>query len=456
MQFTSACVSDLEKLTTGSVSNLKQASSPIIKNEPLPAIIRDPEEEAKKRLDELMSKVDPHNILILGGASQFASHVAVRLLFYKNNKITLADSKDSNVAFLNPDMQQYEGSERIQIIQPSLWDWGWLRETLKNNPIEYDSIVNCSFVSDAVYAANNPIETQIRNGVFGVALMDVLRQCDYQGKIIQISSDKVYGKYPPAELPLKENFVLKPSGVRAVTRAAQEMAMTGMSDAYGLSYMVFRMGTIYGNYTPREKAIYQWIRNLILGEPVVLNGNFGRDNSPSRDWVHVYDASMAVNIAVMTDWSLEMRNQIYNIGGCEKRERYLQNVSESLKPTIRSKSPTIRGPWRNREEDKDLHIWLDCTKAKEKLGYDPVKEFAYGMTRDMALWIAQYDLQLPQVHIMELERQLGIIDKYRESQALAEVNSDRMARNLPPITSQVLVEQHSVLGKVPYLSRQSG
>lgn len=448
-------MSAIEQLTSGKKKSVPQKKELKSINEPLPAIIRDPEEEAQKRLDELMSKVDPHNILILGGASQFASHVATRLLFYKNNKITLADSKDSNVAFLNPDMQQYEGSNRIEIIQPSLWDWGWLRDTLRNDPIAYDCIVNCSFVSDAVFGANNPIETQIRNGVYGVALMDVLRQCDFQGKIVAISSDKVYGKYLPSELPLKETYVLKPSGVRAVTRAAQELAITGMSNAYGLQYMVLRIGTIYGNYTPREKAIYQWIRNLLLGEPVVLNGNFGRDNSPSRDWVHVYDASMAVNIAVMTDWTSEMKNEIYNIGGCEKRERYLQNVSESLKPTIRSKSPTIRGPWRNREEDKDLHIWLDCSKAREKIGYDPVKEFNYGMTRDMALWIAAYDLLLPQVNMLELERQLGIIDKHRESEALAEVNADRMARNLPPITSQVLVEQHSVLGKVPGLVRQN-
>ena len=450
-------MSELERESTVTTTTTK---TPITKTstvkEDIPTVIRqDPEEEARKKLDDLMSKVEPHNILILGGASQFASHVAIRLLFYKNNRITLADAKDPNMVFINPDMQQYEGSNRITILQQSTWDWIWLRDILRNNPTEYDAIINCSCVHDTKYAFNNPIDTQIRNGVYAVGLMDTLRQSDFQGKLIQISSDKCYGKHPRDELPLKEDTtVLKPSGVRAVTRAAQELAVTGMSDAYSIPYMIFRLGTIYGDYTPSEKAIYQWVRNLLLGEPIVLNGNFGRDSSPSRDWVHVYDASMAVNIAVMTEWSLEMRNEIYNIGGCEKRERYLQNVSESLKPALRPGTQTIRGPWRNREEEKDLHLWLDCSKAQKKLGYDPVKEFTYGMTRDMAWWIAHYDVCYNSVGMLELERQLGIIDKHREAEALAEVNGDRMARNLPPITSQALIEQHSVLSKVPQLQKQ--
>jgi dTDP-D-glucose 4,6-dehydratase len=89
-----------------------------------------------------------------------------------------------------------------------------------------------------------------------------------------------------------------------------------MANSYGLQYIVFRMGTTYGDYTPREKAIYQWVRNLLIGEPIILNGQYGKDNSPSMDWVHIYDAGMAVNSAVMVDWNNNNKNEIYNIGGC--------------------------------------------------------------------------------------------------------------------------------------------
>jgi nucleoside-diphosphate-sugar epimerase len=68
-----------------------------------------------------------------------------------------------------------------------------------------------------VYAANNPADAMIRNGVYATQLMDVLRECDYGGKIIHVSTDKVFGKQPKHKLPLKEDTISKPSGVRAGT-----------------------------------------------------------------------------------------------------------------------------------------------------------------------------------------------------------------------------------------------
>jgi nucleoside-diphosphate-sugar epimerase len=446
-----------------SLESLAKSSSSIKHAEPDPhspttsRLVYDPDEERRKKTDELMSKIDPHSILILGGASHFASHVALRLMFYKNNSITLQDSKDSHVVFLNPDMQQYEDGERITFLQNGAWDWDWLRYTLKNNSAEYDTIINCSCVSDAVYAANNPIDAMIRNGMYATQLMDVLRQYDYGGKIIHIGTDKSYGKQPKDKLPLAEDTtVCKPSGVRAGTRHAQEVMITSMANSYGLQFMAFRMGTIYGDFTPREKAIYQWVRNLLIGEPIILNGNYGKDNSPSRDWVHTYDASMAVNVAVMTDWNNNNRNEIYNIGGCLGEQQFLQNVSESIKPMLRTKTPTIHVAWRNREEEKDLHLWLDCKKAIDKLGYDPVKNLVYGVTRDTALWIAHYDLNWDARHTLDLERQLGLFDKESEKRALIEENAVRREKNLPPIPDHLLLEKgaEAILGSISRLSSQ--
>jgi GDP-D-mannose dehydratase len=67
-------------------------------------------------------------------------------------------------------------------------------------------------VNDAVYAFNNPVDAMIRNGVYATQLMDVLREWDFGGKIIHVSTDKMYGKQSKHKLPLKEDTVCKPSG----------------------------------------------------------------------------------------------------------------------------------------------------------------------------------------------------------------------------------------------------
>jgi UDP-glucuronate 4-epimerase len=433
--------------TPGKVGKgLAEAGADIPANpSPIASISR--EDIRNKRLEKMLQKPESHNILILGGANQLASHICVRLLYYDKkaisteaeNHLYLCDFKDSHLVFLNPDMQQYEGSERIHFLQHSIHDWDWMKDALDT----VDTIINCSYVHDTVYAFNNPIDTAERNSVFGIKMMDSLRKYDFNGRLIHISTDKVYGKHLPATLPLNEKTELKPEGVRATTRAAQELAVTGLAKGYGINYMVFRLGTVYGEFTPASKAVYKWCKELLMGDPISMYGNFSKDNSPSRDFVDVWDVSTLVSNVVMAKWDLNMQNEIYNVGGCDIREKYLQNISESLKATINTKTPTQRLPWRNREEEKDLHIWLDCNKAANKLAYYPIKEFAYGSSKGMALWVAKFDLQWNNLQLLELERQLGMFDRTREMSALKEINKYYREHNMPPISYSTLLEEHS-------------
>jgi nucleoside-diphosphate-sugar epimerase len=439
--------------TPGKTSGLAELGADIPAN-PSPVASISREDIRNKRLEKMLQKPESHNVLILGAANQFASHICTRLLYYDKkgintdaeNHLYLCDFKDSHLVFLNPDMQQYQDSERIHFLQHSIHDWDWIKDALET----VDTVINCSYVHDTVYAFNNPVDTAERNSVYAIKLMDSLRKHDFGGRIIHISTDKVYGKYLPKDLPLKENVELRPEGVRATTRAAQELAVTGLAKSYGIQYMILRMGTIFGEFTPANKAIYHWCKELLMGEPISMYGSFGKDNSPSRDWVDVWDASTVVSNAVMARWDLSMQNEIYNIGGCDTREKYLQNIAESLKATIRTKSATQRLPWRNREEEKDLHIWMDCNKAANKLAYYPIKDFAYGSTRGMARWVAKMDLGWNALQMLELERQLGQFDRTREIEALKEINRYYREHNMPPISYQTLMEEHSnMYGEAP-------
>ena len=266
------------------------------------------------------------NILLLG-TNYFATHILSRLMFNINNKITVMDRKDPHYIFESPDTAKYYGDNRITLLHLSQWDYSHYLEDILREEDSYSCIINCLNIHDAKFSAINPRETIWTNETFTADLMETLRQSDYNGKFIHISSDKVYGpNHTPEELPLKENTVCNPRGIRAITRFNQENIVKGWGETYKLAYIILRMGTLYGNYSPPEKALNAWCAAALRNEPLQVVGN-GRT---SREWVHTYDASLAVFDLAMTD-EQTVNNEIYNIGAGYKYERFLQNIAENIK-----------------------------------------------------------------------------------------------------------------------------
>jgi nucleoside-diphosphate-sugar epimerase len=359
--------------------------------------------EIQKRLGD---KLDQNQqVLIMGAASHLASHILHKFMVsIPNSHITIQDWKDPNIVFNNPELREYKGSSRIYVKQTSPHDWEWL-EAEKDR---YNVIIHANYVHDAKYCNNNPIDSGFRNPLEGVGFMHALTKgsgWSSEGRLIILSTDKVYG--PQAIMPTPETVPINPQGVRASTRAAQEMILTGMARAFGIHYICLRLGTHYGEFTARERAVNMWCRALLNGEPIHMNGQFAKDDSPSRDWIHVDDISAVTAYNSIADWPTDIRDEVYNIGGGEKEPHRLWNIAEGMKTVLRRGTQTIMDPWREPGE-MHLRIWLDSGKAQKKLLLLPSVEFVYGITRRLAMWIAFRELLWGEQQIIDLKKQLGI------------------------------------------------
>jgi len=367
------------------------------------------EARIKERDRRLEGKLkENQQVLLLGAASHLASHILNKFMeAVPNSHITLVDSKDPNIIFLNPVNRDYKGSPRIRMKQVSPFDWDWLAGTQN----EYNIIINASMVHDAEYCHNNPIDSGYRNPMQAIEFMTALCRGSgwvSDGRLIIISSDKVYGHQPVGK-PTPETAAINPIGVRACTRAAQEMIQTGIAQANGIPYMVLRVGTIHGEFTPREKATNAWCRALLMGEPIRMRGRFAKDDSPSRDWIHANDVASFVAFASLSEWDTSVKNEIYNLGGCEKHEHFLWNVAEAMKTVLHKGTETQRVDWREPGE-RGLRVWMDCTKVMEKMCFLPTVEFLYALVRRLPIWIAHYELNWPEGDIINLKKMLGIRD----------------------------------------------
>jgi nucleoside-diphosphate-sugar epimerase len=386
------------------------------------------EEKRKSAIATLLaeSKQDK-NILLLGGASHLASHIVEKFMIAGEGKsddagackLTVVDSKDPAAIFVNPEVRGYQGSPRITLKQTSLHDWEWL----ENSKQEYDTIINAWMVHDAIYANNNPSDTVYRNVVGAQSLMNALvKGSGWDGNLVIISTDKVYGRtgddyvkpMKQKSTPIPETAELQPLGVRAVTRASQELIQTGIAKSVGIDFVCLRLGTTYGPFTPAEKSIYSWIRSLLLNQTLKINGEFSKDDSPARDWVNIQDVSKLIAFVSLSRWSNEIKNEVYNVGACEKQPHFIQNISEAFKTVVRRGTMSSKQPWREPGE-KMLRIWLDCEKVQEKLLFLPDEEFIYAATRDLSMWIAHNDLRWGTEDMEKLKKNLGIMRKAKDS-----------------------------------------
>jgi nucleoside-diphosphate-sugar epimerase len=379
--------------------------------------------------------------ILVFGRGQLASHIVCALLSDESTDITVVHRNDPKLIFMNPDMQRYEDNwgHRIRLKQYSDFDMYKLFLT----GTTYDTIINADSIHDSKFASNNPVETALHNEVFVTRLLDMLKMTDYKGRLIHLSSDKVYGIQK--ELPIKEEAQPNPQGDRSGSRFAQEIKITSKAKVNSIRYIILRLGNMFGEYTPMENCINSWVRNALLNEPLTINGGTANERN-SRDFVSIYDVSHLIKQLCTTmadDYTID--NDIYNIGGCYKSETHLQNINEGIKhlfSPINEDMTTEYGPWRNKKEEEGLKIWLDCSKAVDKLKYEQKKQFDSYSYKEVALHIAQYELRWGDIKMLDLERSLGIFHEWRK------IKVAKLLGKIPQDMSPEIMRSVSRLNKV--------
>jgi len=252
---------------------------------------------------------------------------------------------------------------------------------------------------------------------------------EYHGNIFHVSTAKVYGMYTEQSMEIgriNENYPCNPVGVKATSRYIQEQVISGLGKDYGIPYIILRLGTLWGSFTDPATSINAWIRDVLLKRNLKLCGNGEKD---SRDFVHVYDVCQVIKDLV--EYTLEPQglddgelNEIYNIGGNPLHEIFMKNLSESVKKMLRPWHPRVTTEhidYFNEPEEMYYREFLDCSKARKKLGYLPYKPFiATKIFQELVPWIGKYECGFGNPELLDLERLVGIMNPERERAVLLE------------------------------------
>lgn len=310
------------------------------------------------------------NLLVTGGAGFIGSHFVLRHVA-KNpddtvvvlDKLTYAADK----TFLNPVL------DRIVFAEGDILDKKLVTTLVTKYNI--DTIVNFaaeSHVDNSIADASPFLQTNI----FGVqALIDVVRQHPNL-RLLQISTDEVFGDIDDDEAPRRVGDVLLPSSPYAASKASAEMLVLAAMRTYGIHACITRCTNNYGPHQASEKFIPTVIRTALSNKPVPIYA----EGKNKRDWLYVTDHCDALETILATpfafcDASLGS-GHVFHISADDER----QNIDVAKKIiTILGKPESLL----TFVKDRPGHDWryaLDSSNVRA-LGWKPKVSFEEGIQK---------------------------------------------------------------------------
>jgi dTDP-glucose 4,6-dehydratase len=204
-----------------------------------------------------------------------------------------------------------------------------------------------------------------------------------------VSTDEVYGSLRPNDPPFQESTPYAPNSPYSASKAGSDHLVRAYHETYGLQTTVTNCSNNYGPYQFPEKLIPLTLLNILMGKPLPVYG----DGLQVRDWLHVGDHCVAIELAL----SKGHAGEVYNVGGNSETpnieivrtlcalvdERLAQDAG--LRAAFPA-SPSAKGGHavdlithvRDRP-GHDRRYAIDFRKAQRDLGYFPSRDLERGL-----------------------------------------------------------------------------
>jgi UDP-glucose 4-epimerase len=303
--------------------------------------------------------------LILGGAGFMGSHLA-ELLLRDGQPVRVFDrpgQTQTTLGVMRNRIELHEGDFRNGVD---------VERAVRGADIVFH------LVGTTVAASSNrdPVFDVESNLVSTLRLLEVCVKEKIQQVIFSSSGGTVYG---PAETnPIPETHPTQPLSSYGITKLTIEKYLALFHRLHGLNYTVLRISNAYGPRLPlrgEQNAIGAFLTHLKYGETLSVWG----DGSVVRDYVYVADVARAFRAAA----GLNSPFHVFNVGTGVGTS--LINLIHTMEQVTGRKAQIDWQP--ARPVDAPVNV-LDCSRAREYLGWQPTTNLTNGLRRTWE-WILQ-------------------------------------------------------------------
>ncbi len=266
--------------------------------------------------------------------------------------------------------------DAIQVVRGELEDYAVVLRAL--NEYEIDTIFHVgaqTIVGTAARSALSTFESNIR-GTW--SLLEAAKTCPkLVERVIVASSDKAYGSHD--NLPYTEETPLQGRFPYDASKSCADLIALSYYHTYGAPVAVTRCGNLYGGGDLNfNRMIPGTIRSALRDESPIIRS----DGQFIRDYFYVRDAVSGYLLLAERMPEEEFVGQAFNFGN-ETPFSVLQVVDRILELMDKTRlEPTVL----NQASNEIREQYLDCTKARRLLGWQP----RYGLDEGLLETIAWY------------------------------------------------------------------
>jgi dTDP-glucose 4,6-dehydratase len=298
-------------------------------------------------------------ILVTGGAGFIGSHFVHRLAAAGDevvvlDKLTYAGNRDN-----------LEGAEH-EFHQGDIAD----PEAVARAAAGCAAIVNFAAETHVDRSISGPAEFIFTDVLGTQVLLDYARQAEI--RLVQVSTDEVYGDIPLDAQPCTEEAPLRPSSPYSASKTGGDLQVLAYVRTYGVDACITRGANNYGPRQYPEKFLPLFITNAFEGEPLPVYG----DGRQRREWLHAADYSSAIDLVLRK----APPGEIYNVGGQEREN--MEVVRRILDLT--GASPDLVRHVADRP-GHDRRYSVDSSKVRA-LGWTPEHSFDAGGLEETVAW----------------------------------------------------------------------
>ena len=241
---------------------------------------------------------------------------------------------------------------------------------------KFDVVINFAAESHVDNSIKNPTIFLETNIIGTSVLMDACVKYGIK-RYHQVSTDEVYGDLPldRPDLLFTEETPIHTSSPYSTSKASADLLVMAYHRTYGLPVTISRCSNNYGPYQFPEKLIPVVYSKAVKGEKIPVYGT----GENIRDWIHVYDHNVGVDMIVRNGRD----GEVYNLGGHSERTN-LTVVKTILKQLGKSEDLI---EFVTDRKGHDLRYAIDSTKVEKELGWTRTHTFEEGIKETIEWYV---------------------------------------------------------------------